>query len=138
MDENLLVVADRLVAFSRVLPTAVVEEAGANRLSNLRVVLELERAAGDHWKAESIHDRNQLLSDILCALHCPRLDEVFVAPLVLESVHFPRLVHRKHGQMISVLVVKLSALLISELLLLTRSIEDILNREHRDNSRDLL
>ena len=112
MDENLLVVADRLVAFSRVLPTAVVEEPGANRLPNLRVVFKLKRAAGDHWKAESIHDCNQLLSDILSAFHCPRLDEVFVAPLVLESVHLPRLVHCEHSQMIAVLVIELSTLLI--------------------------
>ena len=49
MDEYLLIVADRLVALRWVLPTAVVEEAGADCLSDLSVVLHVQSAAGDDW-----------------------------------------------------------------------------------------
>ena len=41
MDKNLLVVTDSLVAFSRILTTAMVEEACTDRLTNLRVIFHL-------------------------------------------------------------------------------------------------
>ena len=130
MDKHLLVVTYRLVAFSGVLATTVVEESRADRLADLRVVLQLERAARHHWQAEPVHDLDELLAHILRTLHRACLDEVLVAPLVLEAVHLPSLVHGEHRQVVAVLVVELGALLVRELLLLPRTVEDILDREH--------
>ena len=45
MDKDLLVVTDGFVAFSRIFATRMIEEACANGLSDLGVVLELLRTA---------------------------------------------------------------------------------------------
>ena len=128
MDEDLLVVADGLVALRRVLAAAVVEEAGADRLTDLCIVLQVHVAAGHHGQTEALHDLDELLADILGTLHRPRLDEVLVAPLVLEAMHLPSLVHSEHGQVVAILVIELGALLVGELLLLARAVEDVLDR----------
>ena len=93
VNEHLLVVTDRLVALSWILATAMVEETSTNRLPNLCVVLELETATGDDREAEAFHDRDELLPDVLAPLHSPGLDEVLIAPLVLEAMHLPGLVN---------------------------------------------
>lgn len=129
MDENLLVVADGLVSFRGILATTVEEEACADGLPDLRVVFLAATAATtrDHRQTEPIHDLDQLFAHVLAALHRPGLNEVLIAPLVGESVHFPSFVHRQHRQMVSIFVVKFGTLLIGQLLLLTRSVEDILD-----------
>ena len=70
---------------------------------------------------------NELLPDVLRSLHGSGLDKVLVAPLVLEAMHFPRLVHNQHGQVVSVLVVELRPFLVCELLLFPWTIEHVLN-----------
>ena len=94
MDEDLLVITDRLVAFSWVLAAAVVEETCTDSLAYLGVVLQVQSSARDHGKSESFHDLDQLLTHVLTSFHGASLNEVFVAPLILESVHFPRFVDR--------------------------------------------
>ena len=58
MDEHLLVVADGLIPFCRVLASTMVEESGADRLANLGIVLQLLGAARDYWQPKPIHDRD--------------------------------------------------------------------------------
>ena len=130
VDKHLLVIADGFVALCGVLAAAVVEEASADRLSNLSVVLQLQASARDHWEAEALHYLHQLLPHILAAFHRTSLDEVFIAPLVLEAVHFPCLVYGEHGQMVTVFVIELGPLLVGKLLLLAWAIEHVLDREH--------
>lgn len=127
MDEHLLVIADGLEAFGRVLAACVVEESRTDRLANLRVVFHLLCPTGDDGQAESIHDLDELLPNILTAFHGSRLDEVLIAPLVLEAVHLPSLIDGQHRQMITIFVVELCPLLVSQLLLFTRAVEDILD-----------
>jgi len=138
VDEHLLVVANRLVPLGGVLATAVVEEARADRLADLSVVLELLTAAGDDREAEALHDLNQLLANVLAPLHCPSLNEVFIAPLILEAMHLPGFVNSQHSQVVAVFVVELCSFLVCKLLFLARSVEDILDGEHRDDSDDLV
>lgn len=138
VNKHLLVVADGLIAFSRVLASAVVEETGADRLAYLGIVLQLEGAARDYRQPKPIHDCDQLFADVLASLHCTSLDEVFVAPLVLKAVHLPSLVHCKHSQMVTVLMIELGSFLVCELLLLSGTIEDVLDGQHRYDSDDLL
>ena len=138
MNEHLLVVTDSLVTFGRVLPATVIEEASTDSFPNLGEVFGMVGAARHNGQAESFHDLDQLLSDVLATLHGASLDKVLVAPLVLESVHFPGLVHRQHRQVITILVVELCPFLVGQLLLLTWAIEDILDGEHRHDRDDLL
>lgn len=84
-------------------------------------------------QSEPVHDLNKLLAHILAPLHCPCLNKILVAPLVLETVHLPCFVDSEHGQVVAIFVVKFGALLVSQLLLLSRAIEDILNRQHGHN-----
>ena len=66
------------------------------------------------------------------------LDEVLIAPSVLTALEFPSLIDSEHREMVTVLVVELCLLLVCELLLLARSIEDVLDREHRDDCDDFI
>lgn len=127
MNEYLLVVADSFEALGRVLTTGVVEETCTNRLANLGVVLHLLRSAGDHRQVEPLHDLHQLLAHILASLHSSGLNKILVAPLILEAMHFPCLIDCQHGQVISVFVVELRSLLIGKLLLLTGTVENVLD-----------
>ena len=58
------------------------------------------------------------------------MDEVLIAPSVLTALELPSLIDSEHREMITILVVELSLLLICELLLLARSIEDVLDGKH--------
>jgi len=98
VDEDLLVVSDRSVAFSGVFLAAVVEEASSDRLPDLREVFALDVGGGRHdGQLEPFHDHEQLLADVLGALDGARLDEVLVAPGVLVAVCLPRLVDGEEG-----------------------------------------
>ena len=138
MDENLLIIADSLVAFSRVFATCVIEKASADWLSYSCVFFHLLSSTSNDRQTEALHDLDQLLTDILTALHRSSLDKVLVAPLILKAMHFPSFVHSKHCQVVSILVIKLGPLLVCKLLLFTRSIEHILHRKHWNNSYDLI
>ena len=52
-------------------------------------------------------------------------------------MHLPSLVHRQHSQMVTVLVIELGSFLIRELLLLSGTIEHVLDRKHGHDSDDL-
>ena len=56
MDEDLLVITDRLVAFSWVLAAAVVEETCTDSLAYLGVVLQVQSAARDHGQSKPFHN----------------------------------------------------------------------------------
>ena len=53
-------------------------------------------------------------------------------------MHFPGLIDCQHGQMVTVFVVELGSLLISYLLLFSRSVEHILHRQHAHDCQNLL
>jgi len=127
MDENLLVVAQCFVAFTGIFLRSVVEEAGTDSLTNLVEVFHVEGAARNHWKFESIQYLGQLLPDILGSLQGTCLDEVIIAPLDITAVLHPYLIDCQHCQMISIFVVKPCSFLVSKLLLLPWSVENILD-----------
>ena len=76
---------------------------------------------------ESIHDLRYLLPDIFGSFHGSSLNEIVKAPSVLASVHFPLFVNSEQSEVVSIFMIEFCLLLISNLLLFSRSIKDILN-----------
>jgi len=139
MDEHLLIVSDRSVTFSGVFLAAMEEESCCDCLPNLAEVFSFHVGTSRcDWKFEALHDHHELLADILSTLDCTSLDEILVTPGVLVPILFPSFVNGKQSEMVSVLLVELGSLLISNILLLSWPIEHVLNRQHRDNCDDLV
>lgn len=134
VDEHLLIVSDRSVTFGGVFFAAVEKESCRDCLSDLAEVFSFHVGASrSDWKLEALHDHHELLADVLSTLDCTSLDEILVAPGVLVAILFPSFVHSEQREMVSVLLVELGSLLISNILLLSWPIEHVLNRQHRDH-----
>ena len=127
MYKHLLIVADSFIAFSGVFSRTMVEESRADRLAYLGVVLQFKTTARDNWQSESIHDCDELFSNILATFHGSCLNKVLVAPLVLEAMHLPCLINCQHGKVITVFVIELCSFLVGKLLFLPWSVEYILD-----------
>jgi len=130
VNEDKLVVGLRLESFRRIFTCNMIEEACGHSLPNLSIVLHVKLSTRYYWKTEPFHNRNQLSSNILSSLHCSSLDEIFVTPAILAPVLLPSFIDGQKSQMVSILMIKLSSFLISQILLLLWSVEHILDRYH--------
>jgi hypothetical protein len=138
MNVDLLVIRDCPIAFLGVLTPGMGEEACADGLPDAGVVLVCEDATGEDGELETIHDCYQLLSHILSSLEGSSLHEVLKTPCVGETLGLPSLVNGQKGEMISVRVVEFRPFLVCQMLFLSRSIENILDREHGDYCHDFI
>ena len=75
----------------------------------------------------SVHDSQQLLPHILSSLQSSLLDEVLVAPGGGELVGLPAVEDGQQSDVVALGLVELGLLLVSQLLLLLGSIENILD-----------
>ena len=64
-----------------------------------------------------VHDTQHLFADVLSAAQRAGLDKVLIAPRVGELVVLPGVIHRQQGQMVSLGLMELSLLLVSQGLL---------------------
>ena len=134
-------VDDRLVALLRVLAGGVEEVAGADGLPHPRRRLVARRrrvGRGDQVEAVAVHDRHQLLPDVLRAPHRPLLDKVLEAPRLGEVGGLPALVDRQQSQVVPLGRVEARLFRVGGGLLLARAVKDVLRREHRDDRQHLL
>ena len=53
-------------------------------------------------------------------------------------MQFPSLIDSEHGKMITILVIEFGSFSVSNFLLLSRPVEDILDREHGDYGYDFI
>jgi hypothetical protein len=128
MDKHLLVVSNSSVAFSWVFLTAMEKESGCDSFPDLAEVLSFHVSpSGGNRQFEALHDHHQLLANILSSLDRTSLDEILVTPGVLVAILFPGLINCEQSQVVSVLLIKLSSLLISKVLFLSRPIEHVLD-----------
>eukprot|EP00041_Stephanoeca_diplocostata_P032094 m.1017874 g.1017874 ORF g.1017874 m.1017874 type:complete len:312 (-) comp24085_c0_seq3:3089-4024(-) len=129
-----LLVHLRLVPFLGIFFGRVAEKATHHRLLHAFEVF----AAGNDIKLVAIHDAKQLLAHVGCTTQVACLDKVLVAPRVAEFVILPRIEHIEKRHMVALGHVELGLLLIGQCLLLLRSIEDGLYRQHADDGEDFV
>lgn len=72
------------------------------------------------------HDDEQLISDIADPHHILRLDVILKAPGGREIGMFPAIVYIEQSDMITRRIMELGFLLVSLILLISRSVEDVL------------
>lgn len=123
-----------LVPFLRILLGCVPKVARADCPSDAVVVIP----ARDNIVLIPIHDAQQLLPNVRSVLHGSTLDKIVVRPRVGELACLPGVVHREEGQVVAFGLVELGLLRVRLRLLVPRAIEDILCRQHRYDSQDLL
>mmetsp|Transcript_26110 Transcript_26110/g.77449 ORF Transcript_26110/g.77449 Transcript_26110/m.77449 type:complete len:211 (-) Transcript_26110:2072-2704(-) len=134
MDVDWLVLHHRLIALLRVLARRVEKEARGDGLAYPHVC-----APSCHQlQFVSVHDGQQLLAHVLRALERPVLHKVLLTPRDAELVCLPLLVHRQQRQVVALWLEELCLLLIRLRLLLLRSEENVLRREHGQDGQDLL
>ena len=127
MDEDLLVVRQCLESLGRVLLCSVMEKSCANRLANFVVLFHIVGTAGDNRQFEAVQYHEQLIAHVLRTLQSTRLNEIVVTPLYVAAVLHPSLVDGQHCEVVAVFVVETGALLVSQLLFLSRTVKHILN-----------
>ena len=108
----------------------MVEKSCANCLPDPVILFHVVGAAGYDRKFEAVQDHEQLFAHVLSSFKRTRLYEVVVAPLYVTIVLHPSLVNCKHCEVVSVFVVESSALLVSQLLFLSWTVKNILNRKN--------
>mmetsp|Transcript_76646 Transcript_76646/g.228452 ORF Transcript_76646/g.228452 Transcript_76646/m.228452 type:complete len:211 (+) Transcript_76646:275-907(+) len=134
MDVDLLVVCQGPVPLLRVPSASIPKVARSNALADAVVVV----ATRQDLKLVTVHERDQLLPDVLRAAQGPGLDEVLITPGVGETVVRPGLVDLQERAVVSLRLVEARLLLIGHRLLVLRPVEDILDRQHGDNGHDLV
>ena len=135
MNVDLLVISDGLIALYLVSPTGMVEEASSNCLSDGIGLISTNVTSkaslnGLYWKAELVHDLNELVLGVLGPFKTPSLHKVLETPRNRAVVLLPLVVDGQQSQVITVLRVELGLSLVSSLLLVSWSVEHVLNLEH--------
>jgi len=138
MDKDLLVICKCLKSFRRVLAWRVVEESSAYSFPYLCVLFHMTSSTGYQRQFKSVHNLQQLFTDILSSLNCSCLNEIVIAPLSFTTILFPSFIDGQHSQVVTVFMIKARSFLICELLLLSRTVEYVLNWQHRHYGDNLI
>lgn len=83
------------------------------RINYLYAVLDMMKA----MRSAPVHDTKHLFPHILRPLQCPDLHKVLIAPRIGKLVILPGVVDGEEGEVVSLWLVELGLLLISQLLL---------------------
>ena len=90
------------------------------------------------FKFISIHDLNNLFSNVLGPSHIFTINVIFVAPDIWKIVRFPSLVNSKEGQKIAFRLKKFSPFLIGDSGFIFGTEENSVDLKHGNNSDDFI
>mmetsp|Transcript_63743 Transcript_63743/g.137104 ORF Transcript_63743/g.137104 Transcript_63743/m.137104 type:complete len:424 (+) Transcript_63743:406-1677(+) len=134
VDIDLLVLGQCPVTLLGITAASIAKVAGGDALPDPVVVI----AASHNLELVPVHERDELLPDVLGAPQRPGLDEVLVAPGVGEAIVRPTPVDLQKRAMVAFGLMEARLLLVRHGLLVLGPVEHVLDREHGHYRHDLV